>query len=165
MENFSGYRHDSFSCSRRRLLFQQFVQSVADFFGLPAFLEPYVLANLRYWNFHYDIVVCKYPLVKKEREKMKELNAFQIQFMKSVADIQKQSVASALYGKQDRILREEELYALTSEVIYRMMELLDGYGNHSAMGKLDIICGKTGERLKEKPFIELHDVVCDYIKE
>ena len=95
---------------------------------------------------------------------MKELNVFQIKFMNAVADIQKQCVADALYGKHDYTSREDELYALTSEVICRIMELIDGYGDLD-MGKLDIICGKTGERLKENPFIELHDVVCDYIKE
>ena len=95
---------------------------------------------------------------------MEGLNVFQIQFMKAVADIQKQCVAGALYGKHDYTSREDELYALTAEVIFRIMELIDGYG-HLDTGKLDIICEKTGERLKEKPFIELHDVVCDYIKE
>ena len=95
---------------------------------------------------------------------MEGLNVFQIQFMKAVADIQKQCVADALYGNHEYASREDELYAVTAEVICRIMELIDGYG-HLDMGKLDIICGKTGERLKEKPFIELHDVVGDYIKE
>ncbi len=94
---------------------------------------------------------------------MQELNVFQIQFMKSIADVQEQCVLDALYGKYDFPSREEELYALTSEVICRIMELIDGYGPLDA-GKLDIVCERTAERLKENPFIELHDVVCDYIK-
>ena len=94
---------------------------------------------------------------------MVELNVFQIQFMRAVADIQESCVSGALWGRYDFPSREEELYALTSEVICRMMELIDGYGRLD-MGKLDIICEKIGKRLKEDPFIELHDVVCDYIK-
>lgn len=95
---------------------------------------------------------------------MKELNVFQIQFMKAITDIQEQCVIDALYGKHDYHSREKEMYSVTSEVIYRIMELIDGYG-HSDIGKLDIVCEKTGERLKENPFVELHDVVCDYIKD
>ena len=95
---------------------------------------------------------------------MKELNVFQIQFMKAIADVQERCVFDALYGKHDYASREEEMYGLTSEVIYRIMELIDGY-SYLDIGKLDIICEKTGERLKKDPFIELHDVVCDYIKE
>ena len=76
---------------------------------------------------------------------MKELNVFQIQFMKAITDIQEQCVIDALYGKHDYTSREEEMYAITSEAIYRIMELIDGYG-HSNVGKLDIVCEKTGER-------------------
>lgn len=95
---------------------------------------------------------------------MKKLNLFQTHFMKALADIQEQCVVGALYGKHNFSSREDELYALTSEVISRIMELMDGYGCID-VGKLDIICEKTGERLKDNPFIELHDVVGDYIKE
>ena len=95
---------------------------------------------------------------------MEGLNAFQIQFMRAIAGIQNQCVADALFGKHESTLRKDELYALTSETICRVMELIDGYGPF-AIGKLDVICEKTGERLKENPSIELHDVVCDYIKE
>lgn len=95
---------------------------------------------------------------------MKELNIFQTHFMEALADIQEQCVADALYGKHNFSSREDELYALTSEVIFRIMELVDGYG-YIDVGKLDIICEKTGERLKDNPFIELHDVVGNYIKE
>lgn len=95
---------------------------------------------------------------------MKELNKFQIQFLKAISDIQEQCVSDALYGKHDCLSKGKEMYAVTSEVIYRIMELLDGYGHLNA-GKLDIVCEKTEERLKENPFVELHDIVCDYIKE
>lgn len=95
---------------------------------------------------------------------MDGLNTFQLQFMRAIADIQEHCVTDALFGKHDYTSREDELYAITSEVICRIMELFDGY-DHFGMGKLNIICGRTGEILKEKPFIELHDIVCDYIKE
>ncbi len=84
--------------------------------------------------------------------------------MNDIEDVKKWCVVDALHGKNDYISREDELYALTSEVIYRIMELIGSYGD-LYMGKLDVICEKTGERLKENPFIELHDCVCDYIKE
>ena len=44
------------------------------------------------------------------------------------------------------------------------MELLDVYRS-SDMGKVNITCEKTGDRLKNSPYIELHDVVCDYLKD
>lgn len=94
---------------------------------------------------------------------MEELNEFQIQFMKAMADVQEDCVSDALYGKHDYSSREEEMYALTSELICQIMAVIDGYG-HSKIEKLDIVCEKAGQRLKENPFIELHDVVCDYIK-
>ena len=92
------------------------------------------------------------------------LNQFQIDFMQAMTEIQEWCVIDALYGKHGYTSKEEEMYAVTSEVIYRVMELIDGYGR-SDMGRLDVICEKTGERLKENPFIELHDVVYDFIKE
>ena len=95
---------------------------------------------------------------------MQELNMFQIRFMKAISDVQEWCVSHALYGKHNYASCEEEMYAVTSEVIYRIMELIDGYG-YLDIGKMDIICEKTGERLKQNPFIELHDVVCDYLKE
>lgn len=97
---------------------------------------------------------------------IKELNAFQTKFMQAMVDVQEWCVVDALYGKHNYASREEELYAVTSEVIYRIMELIDGYGNNGHdMGRLNVVCEKTGEKLKENPFIELHDVVCDYVKE
>ena len=92
------------------------------------------------------------------------LNEFQTNFMHAMTEIQEWCVVDALYGKHNYTSKEEEMYAVTSEVIYRVMELIDGYGRLD-MGRLDVICEKTGERLKENPFIELHDVVCDFIKE
>lgn len=94
---------------------------------------------------------------------IEELNAFQKKFMQAMVDVQEWCVVDALYGKHNYASREEELYAVTSEVIYRIMELIDGYSYD--MGRLNVVCEKTGEKLKENPFIELHDAVCDYVKE
>ena len=43
------------------------------------------------------------------------------------------------------------------------MVLIDGYSAFSK-DKMDIINSRTSQGLKEDPFIELHDVICDYIK-
>lgn len=43
------------------------------------------------------------------------------------------------------------------------MENIDGYGN-SKIGRLKVTCEKTGESLKDNPYIELHDMVCNYLK-
>ena len=53
---------------------------------------------------------------------------------------------------------------MTSAIIYRIMELIDGYSEFS-LGRLDIINTATGESLKKDPFIELHDAVAKYIED
>lgn len=58
---------------------------------------------------------------------------------------------------------ESKYYEITSEVIIRIMELIDGYCDQT-MGRLKVTCEKTGESLKDSPYIELHDVVCNYLK-
>lgn len=95
---------------------------------------------------------------------MKDINPFQLQFMQALSEIQERCVVTALYGKQAHSSREEEFYALASDVIYRVMELLDGYGPLD-VGRLDVLCERTGQHLKEDPFIELHDVLCEFVKE
>lgn len=51
---------------------------------------------------------------------------------------------------------ERMLYDVTYHVITSIMEMIDGYSTFSP-DKYDIINTVTGERLKENPFIELHD--------
>lgn len=46
----------------------------------------------------------------------------------------------------------------TYDMAVHIMELIDGYSGYSA-DQHDIINIVTGERLKEKPFIELHDIL------
>lgn len=92
------------------------------------------------------------------------MNNFQKEFMEAMADIQEWAVTDSLYGKHHNFnSMEERLYEITAETICKIMELIDGYGN-SSVGKLDVISKTTGENLKELPFIELHDVVCNYLK-
>lgn len=94
---------------------------------------------------------------------MNNLNAFQKEFMEALADIQEWSVQLALNQKGNQSL-EDKFYDITSETIYRIMELIDGYGNCN-IGRLKVTCEKTGETLKDNPYIELHDVVVEYLKE
>lgn len=93
---------------------------------------------------------------------MKELNTLQKEFLEVLAAIQESCVQSALCKSDNRTL-EEALYDTTSDVIINIMEVIDGYAN-SNIGMLEVTCKKIGESLKEKPYIELHDIVCDYLK-
>ena len=93
---------------------------------------------------------------------MKELNTFQRWFMQEMAAIQEETAQIALAEKGDDSLKTD-YYNITAETIIRIMELLDGYRNDD-MCKINITCEKNGEQLKDNPYIELHDVVCDYLK-
>ena len=93
---------------------------------------------------------------------MRELNKFQKEFMETLASIQEVCVQGALCQKYEKQSLEDRFYDLTSNVIVDIMEVIDGY-NNSNIGKLNVICEKTGECLKDEPFIELHDVVCEYL--
>ena len=91
------------------------------------------------------------------------MNNFQVDFLKAIKDIQQTSVGIALCNNTVFNSKEEELYSITYDVIYRIMELLDGYGNDKD-GRIDIVKSSTGESLKENPHIELHDKIVEYIK-
>ena len=54
------------------------------------------------------------------------------------------------------------LYDTTYDVIAGIMTLIDGYVDDNI--KLDIVDRNSGIRLKEKPFIELHDAIADFIR-
>ena len=43
------------------------------------------------------------------------------------------------------------------------MEVIDGYREQN-IGRLKVTSEKTGESLKDAPYIELHDIVCDYLR-
>ncbi len=82
-------------------------------------------------------------------------NGFQKEFMKTLADIQENCVQMALSQNDNQSL-EDKYYDITSEIIIR-------YGNPN-IRKWKVTCEKTKESLKDNPYIELHDVVCNYLK-
>ena len=93
---------------------------------------------------------------------MNDLNEFQKAFMETLANIQETCVQTALSQNGNQSL-EDKYYDITSDIIIKIMESIDGYDN-SKIGRLNVICEKTGERLKDNPYIELHDMVCNYLK-
>ena len=93
---------------------------------------------------------------------MNDLNEFQKTFMETLAIIQETCVQTALSKNGNQSI-EEKYYDITSDIIVRIMEFFDGHDN-SKIGRLNIICEKTEESLKDNPLIELHDIVCNYLK-
>ena len=90
------------------------------------------------------------------------LNGFQNEFLETLADIQESCVQTALAQGDDEGIRGR-YYEITSQVIIGIMEMIDGYRNQK-MGRLTVTCEKSGESLKDDPYIELHDIVCNYLK-
>lgn len=87
-----------------------------------------------------------------------KLNGFQREFLETLSDIQESCVQTALEQDDDELLKGK-YYEITSDTIIRIMEIIDGYCNQN-IGKLKVICEKSGESLKDIPYIELHDIVC-----
>lgn len=83
----------------------------------------------------------------------------QIKFFKELAYIQEYCVNVALSKEKTYHNTEELLKDVTSEVVYRVMELLDGYGG---MQRCNIINAKTGAAINEG--IELHDKCIEFLK-
>ena len=79
-------------------------------------------------------------------------------FFKHIADIQENCVEVCLikHKKYDDNEAREMLYDITYKFAVEIMEMIDGYSEYS-QDKHDIINTVTGEHLKEKPSIELHD--------
>jgi len=90
-------------------------------------------------------------------------NTFQKEFLNALRSIQETSVATNLLKTDAGDSLEDRLYAVSADVIIGMMELLDGYSD-ACSEKLDIVRKADGANLREAPFIELHDAVCEYIK-
>lgn len=93
---------------------------------------------------------------------MVELNNFQKKILQAMADRQELAVeiAAIQYKLDDNM--KKILYDVTYECLIGVMTLIDGYVQYDI--KLDIIDRNSGERLKENPFIELHDTLCEYLK-
>lgn len=93
---------------------------------------------------------------------MNNLNEFQKKFMETLANIQKSCVQIALIQNDNKSL-EDKYYEITSETIIKIMQTIDGYYNPN-IGRLKVTCEKSGESLKDNPYIELHDMVCSYLR-
>lgn len=93
---------------------------------------------------------------------MSELNQFQKTILNAIASEQEDTVQIAMCQYKDGDDIENLLYNTTYELIAGIMTLIDGYTNDNI--KLDIVDTLTGDSLKEKPFIELHDSIADFIK-
>ena len=97
-----------------------------------------------------------------------EHNEYQKRFFEYIASIQETAVEVTL---GEHKLYEHEccdairslLYDATGNILVLFMEMIDGYSAFSK-DKLDIINSETLQGVKENPFIELHDDICDYIK-
>ena len=92
---------------------------------------------------------------------MDRMNPTQREFLKMLGDIQEECVQAALCRKKSGSL-EETLYDVTSEVIVRILEAVDGYRESGP--RLRVVSEETGGSLREHPSIELHDAVCEYLK-
>ena len=79
-----------------------------------------------------------------------------------LGDIQEECVQSARCRRESASL-EDAFYDVTSDVIIRILEAVDGYRKSGP--RLRIVREETGEGLKEHPFIELHDAVCAYLEQ
>ena len=108
------------------------------------------------------------PMTLGEGASVKHLNEYQKHFFEHIANIQETAVEITL--GEHKLYEHEQcdeirdlLYDATSNVLCDLMVLIDGYSDFSK-DKMDIINSRTSQGLKEKPFIELHDEICDYIK-
>lgn len=97
-----------------------------------------------------------------------DYNEYQKQFFEQIASLQETAVEITL--GENKLYEHEQcdeiralLYDATGSVLVYLMELIDGYSNFSE-DKLDIINSRTMQGVKENPFIELHDAICDFIK-
>lgn len=83
----------------------------------------------------------------------------QIEFIKELESIQYYCVNVALCKKEEFNSTEELLNDVTSDVIYRVMEMIDGYGEQ--LPKHNIVNSITGEIVNDG--IQLHDACVEYL--
>lgn len=81
------------------------------------------------------------------------MNPAQRRFFQQLARIQEACVQRALAcpGRE-----EDRLCQVSYEMAAGILELIDGYSPFSS-DRHDLVNTLTGERLKERPFLELHD--------
>ncbi len=85
----------------------------------------------------------------------------QITFFKELSDIQKCCTNVALSKENKYRSTEELLKDVTYDVIYKIMELLDGYGGN--LPKCNIINSETEEIINSD--IQLHDKCVDFLED
>lgn len=92
------------------------------------------------------------------------MNELQKKFVEYLSWFQESSVECCVaeHRSNDEDIRQM-LYEVTYDMAVSIMELIDGYSNYSS-DKHDIVNMVTGERLKENPFIELHDILDGILK-
>ena len=92
------------------------------------------------------------------------MNDMQKKFFEYLAVLQKSCVENCMakHGISDKDT-ESLMYDVTYDVITKMLEMIDGYSDYSN-DRHDIVNTATGERLKNDPFIELHDMTENYLK-
>lgn len=83
----------------------------------------------------------------------------QILFFEELSYIQEYCVNVALCNNKEMANDEERLKEVTGDVIYRVMELIDGYA--CELPKFKLINTENGEVLNEG--IELHDTCVEYL--
>ena len=83
----------------------------------------------------------------------------QILFFEELSYIQEYCVNVALCNSKKNVNDEERLKDVTGDVIYRIMELIDGYA--CELPKFKLINTENGEILNDG--IELHDKCVEYL--
>ena len=86
------------------------------------------------------------------------MNESQKVFMKTLSNIQETCAQTALNQNDNQALKNKYCN-ITSDVI----KYIDWYDNFK-IGSLNVIWEKTGESLTDNLYIELHDMVCNYLK-
>ena len=87
------------------------------------------------------------------------MNNEQNNFFKGLKNIQNYCINITLCKENEYDNTEELLIDVTSEVIYRIMEMIDGYGEE--LSKCNIVNVETGEVINEG--IELHDKCAEFL--
>ena len=92
------------------------------------------------------------------------MNELQKKFVEYLSWFQESSVECCMaeHRSNDEDIRQM-LYEVTYDMAVSIMELIDGYSMYSN-DKHDIVNTVTGVRLKQNPFIELHDILDGHMK-
>ena len=84
----------------------------------------------------------------------------QLAFFNELKNIQELVINISFSNSEKYESREDIIKDVTYEVIYRIMELLDGYRSNSI--KYSVVNTKTGETINED--IEMHDLCEEFLK-